>query len=876
MPETEHRLPKNVTPKHYALVLDIPDLTIKKTVDGDGAEQLVQNPYSGRVTITLDVHEPTDTIVMNAKRLTVTSATIRGIAATSITVDDEKDRLSLHFARQYVAGEQIDLVLDFESVLETPTKARGLHSSTYTYDGAECMMVATQFEPTAARRAFPCFDEPALKATFDVTISAPSGKTILSNTDAKSYTCDDDAGVKTVIFETTPKMSTYLLAFIVGDLASIEAKAKSGTIVRVWAIPDRIHQAKFSLDLAVRTLDYLEDYFGIPYMLSKLDQVAIPDFASGAMENWGLVMYREFGLLVPEDAAIAIRKWATGVVPHEDTHQWFGNYVTMDWWSQLWLNESFASFVGDLCVDALFPELNWWDDFVAQDVARGKSLDSLRSSHPIEVEVADANQIDEIFDAISYSKGASILRMLHEYVGAEVFRAGVQRYLRKHAYGNAVTEDLLVAIEEESDKPVVDLFTTWIKQIGYPVVTVERDGMTLTLSQERFLLDRDPAVPESDDSLWPTPLLITEDGVEQWVLLTDATTTVELQSEDSSVLVNVGQSAFVRVLYTGELFDAVLTALADDSLSVKDRIGIHNDAYALLRAGYLSVDQYLSLIDASRNETNYLVWGEMIGGVVALLDLFADDPQIDVFSAWCRDLFAPKAAELGWLPIEGEHEGLTQLRPMVQSAAAKVGHKATIEQGTALFESASASIEDFVEGIPADLRSTVIAIAVRESGRPAFERVMALQQEAQAAAGQIPPDIELRLVQLLGVAHDEELLREGLEYALSDKVRGNDAGYAFGSISVQMKPVAWRLFTEELWPTLFERYGDDRSISSFIAGVATGIASHEHADAVEAFFEENPTPPAARMIKQIVEGIRTRADFRARNEQAFTDFLNSL
>lgn len=872
---TKNRLPANVSPKHYELQLHVPDFEIRRNEDGE----LQQNPYSGWVNITIDVLEPTDTVVLNAKELSIRDARVtlgdeRTLDA-SISEDEETERITLQLEETLPLGEVV-LALAFSSTLVSATKARGLYQSVYTYEGEERMMATTQFEPTAARRAFPCFDEPAQKATFSVSITAPEDRTVLSNTDPIEV-ADVGDGMKIVQFDTTPKMSTYLLAFIIGDLASVEAETKNGKTMRIWAVPDRIDKADFALDLAVRTLDFLEDYFGIDYPLSKMDNVAIPDFQAGAMENWGLVTYREYGLLVPEGVSTSIKKWATGVIPHEFVHQWFGNLATMEWWDNLWLNESFATFVGDLTVDGLYPEKNWWDEFIAQDTGRGKSLDSLRSSHPIEVPVDDEKQIDEIFDAISYSKGASVMRMLHEYAGADVFRRGAARYLSQNAYDNAKTADLLDAIDAEADVSITETFLPWIKTTGYPVVIAERDGTTLTLRQERFLLDRNPKTGTDDDTLWPIPVKITENGQEQWVVLNERSASFELGSSDSAVLINAGQSGFFRTLYSGSLLDDLVQALAGGNVPTQDRIGIFDDAYSLFCAGYLNVEQYLTLVDANRHEDNFLVWGEIIGGVVALLDLYRDHPDIAVFEQFCCELFEAKAEELGWDPEDDEDEGISQLRPSIRSALKRARHPETIATGLERFNAAAESLEAFVAAIPADMRGIVGSIAIAETGRPALERVMNLHQEARAAEGKFAPDVELSLINRLGNPKDEDLLREGLDYALnSGNVRGNDALRAFAGVGNDMREVLWKITTEELWDTLTERYGDSRAIGGFISWAASGIPSHEHADAVEAFFKENPTPAAARTIEQVVEGTRVRADRKARNEAAFTDFLNSL
>ena len=875
----KYRLPTNVIPEHCELVLDVSDLEYRLTTDEDGNEVLEQNPYTGTEEWDLKVLKPTDRIVLNANEVTVTDARLNlaggaPVDVTGIEHDGDLERVTIALSEPLPEGTAT-LRLDFESVLATPTDAVGLYQSVYELDGEKCLMATTQCEATDARRWIPCFDEPEFKSTFRLTVIAPAGKTVLSNTDPVDIDCGLD--VKRVTFAKTPKMSTYLLALIIGDLASVETTTKNGTTVRIWAVPDeRMEMTGFALEHAKNTLEFLEDYCGVPYPLSKLDNVAIPDFKWGAMENWGLVTYREHGLLVPESASINAKKWATGVIPHEYKHQWFGNLVTMRWWDNLWLNESFATFVGDLCVDALFPKWNWWDEFVAGDTIGGMSLDSLRNSHPIEVPVEDARQIQEIFDAISYSKGASVLRMLHEYVGAEQFRQGVVTYLKRHAYGNTVTNDFLSAIEEASDRPVVDVFTTWIGQTGHPVVTVERDGRTITVTQERFLLDRDPDAPEQDGSLWPIPLRLYEVGTDvvQETLMTTRSAKFTLEEPGSVVLLNPGRVGFYRVNYDKASFDAIREAVATKDIGVSDRLGIFDDAYMLMRAGYLPVWRYLELVDAARDEDSFLVWKLILKGLDSMADIFSGTPAIDAFKAWALERIAPLVEQLGWEPAEDEEEGVTRLRPIVLSAAARFGDEAVAQTAAEHLADNSATVQDFVNATPPDLRRTVLSIAMRSGDTETLGVLQRLQHEAEEAVAELPPDIMMSLLVSMGASTDEVVLEDALAYALSDKVRGNDALAVFHGIDVEMKQAAWAFLTEH-WDVVFDRYGEDVHIGGFIGGAAGGTASAAFADEVEAFFEANPTPAAARMISQLLEATRLRATFLEQNADALTQFFAS-
>ena len=415
MPEsTPYKLSRAVLPLNYDLVLQ-PDLE--------------KFTFSGHETLELEVVEATNEIVLNAidldiefQRLTTSDNVVA--APPTVTVDEELERISFLFEEELSPGKVV-MDLAFEGTLND--QLRGFYRSQYVDDdGNERYLASTQFEATDARRAFPCWDEPAFKATFDVTLIVPDGLAAISNTAVISET-SASAGLRTVKFERSPKMSTYLVAFIVGDMVSVEEQTPSGTLMRVWATRGREEQGRYALDNAVRLLSYFNGYFGIPFPLSKLDHIAIPDFAAGAMENWGAITYRETALLYdPENSAAAARQRIVEVIAHEMAHMWFGDLVTMAWWDDLWLNESFASWMGDKAVDNLYPEWDMWTQFVSADTNSGLSLDGLRNSHPIEANVGNPSEIRELFDAISYSKGGATLRMLEQFLGPDTFQKGLQ------------------------------------------------------------------------------------------------------------------------------------------------------------------------------------------------------------------------------------------------------------------------------------------------------------------------------------------------------------------------------------------------------------------------------------------------------------------
>jgi len=467
---TRNLLPTDVVPLHYDLSL-VPDLK--------------NYTFDGTVVINVKVKKE------GLKQFTVHSNDIKissvvfGESNKGTCAFNEKDTtVTFTFDSALPAGDG-KVTIVYQGQLND--KMAGFYRSKYVLNGEERVAATTQFEPTDARRAFPCWDEPEHKATFSVTLTVDKKLVALSNMPIVSETAKDEK--KVVKFDNTPIMSTYLLAFFVGETECVEGKTREGVTVRVYTPVGKTEQGKFALDVGTKTLSYFTEYFGIPYPLPKLDMIAIADFSAGAMENWGLVTYRETALLIDEkNSTLSGKQRVAYVVAHELAHQWFGNLVTMEWWNNLWLNEGFATWVGNLAVDHLFPSWNIWTGFVTEYFARALSLDGLEHSHPVEVDVANSGQINEIFDAISYCKGASVIRMIAEFLGEADFKKGLHAYLSKHSYKNTVTEDLWTALGTASGKPVALNMNCWTKHIGYPYIKVSRTtDNQLNITQHRFV-----------------------------------------------------------------------------------------------------------------------------------------------------------------------------------------------------------------------------------------------------------------------------------------------------------------------------------------------------------------------------------------------------
>src|SRR5437016_2530924 len=647
-----YRLPRHVTPTRYELRLE-PDLETFA--------------FSGDETVTVTVQEPTTEIVLNAAELEIIEATIKnegGVSLRGIIERDETvERWRLSFSDKLRPGTW-RLSLAFKGTLND--KLRGFYRSTYKDQaGARHVLAATQFEATDARRAFPCWDEPDFKAVFATTLVIDPALTAVSNTVIASET---PAGGKQVVrFADTIKMSTYLVAFVVGRIEPTEPVMIGQTPLRLWAIPGKGHLARFGQDIAVASLSFFERYYGIPYPGDKLDLLAIPDFASGAMENLGAITYRETALLVDQKSAThGELERVADVVAHENAHMWFGDLVTMSWWNGLWLNEAFATFMEMLAVDAWKPEWKRWDSFGVSRAA-AFSVDGLPSPRPNEYPVQAPKDAEAMFDVLTYEKGASVLRMLEQHIGPTAFRDGVRDYLHAHAYGNADTNDLWVSLGRIAKQPVPELMDGWIFQPGYPLVTAElREGLELVLTQQRFtyLPNPAPSTQHPSTGTWQIPLQMRVIAAGKTnssrMLLTEKDSTVPLPHDWESILLNEGGHSFHRVRYAPDLLDRLLNT-GIDRLAVTERFNLINDAWAITAAGLMPFTDYLDLTARFTAERDKNVWAVLLDSFSFLNRIITveDRPALEAF---VRGRIGPAVTDLGWVPRSGESELTKQLR----------------------------------------------------------------------------------------------------------------------------------------------------------------------------------------------------------------------
>jgi puromycin-sensitive aminopeptidase len=844
------RLPAHVSPTVYHVTLK-PDLEAFT--------------FEGEETIELMLSKPTKTISLHSKDLDITLVELLpqsegGVPMqATVSYNDENETATFTFPKSILKGEH-KLRLFFRGILAN--NMRGFYKSQYVLDGKTHTLATTQFEATDARRAIPCFDEPMHKAVFNVKLVVPISKTAISNT-LPTEVIEHEAGYKLVSFAPTPKMSTYLLAFIVGDFEHIEAKSKSGVTVRVYATPGKKHQSTFALETAVRVLDFYEDYFGITYPLNTLDMIAIPDFASGAMENWGAVTYRETALLVdPEHSSTKNRQWVALVIAHELAHQWFGNLVTMEWWTHLWLNEGFASYIEYLAVDHLFPEWDIWTQFAYADLGIALRLDALKHTHPIEVDVKNPNEIGEIFDEVSYSKGASVIRMLAGYLGEHDFREGLRLYLTKHSYANAHTVHLWEAFEFVSKKPVKKLMQAWTRKSGYPLLEIaEKDG-AFEVKQSRFLSSPISAKEVRDATLWSVPVNYFGDrGTTRAHLLTKKKDRVP-SSYDLWKKWNRGETGFYRVRYPKEALELLATPVREGRLPAIDRLGIIRDLFALSEAGHISTVEALSFAKNYSEETDYTVWVELLSGLARIWNLFAATKEEQSYKRYALSIISKAAENIGWDPKTGENYTTSLLRPTLLSHAGLYGDARVIIAAKKRFEARAE------QPIPADMRGVVYGLVASNGGEKEYGQLLALYKSATVH------EEKVRILYALGQFENKKLLKQTLAFGLSDEVRLQDRNSVFASVLGNPfgRALAWD-FIQKNWKKLVAEYGEGGHLLARLVKPLGGFTDKKDGDSIKKFFKKNKAPAGERTVLQVLEHVYSNAAWKKRDAKKIAHFL---
>jgi puromycin-sensitive aminopeptidase len=843
-----YRLPRFARPTRYDLRLE-PDLATLS--------------FAGEETVTLEITEPTAEIVMNAVELKIDEATItsaggdahRGVA----TSDEAAERCRIAFPSTLAPGTW-RLRLSFTGILND--KLRGFYRSSYKDASGEVrLMAATQFEATDARRAFPCWDEPEFKAVFAVTLVIDPKLTAVSNTAVKGEWVAGSR--KTVTFADSMKMSTYLVAFIVGELEATEPIPVGPAPVRVWCVPGKRRLAAFGHEIAVASLRFFEGYYGLPYPGDKLDLLAIPDFAAGAMENLGAITFRETALLVDERAASHSElERVADVVAHENAHMWFGDLVTMTWWNGIWLNEAFATFMEILAVDAWKPEWQRWTTFGVSRAA-ALSVDGLHSTRPIEFHVEAPRDADAMFDVLTYEKGASVLRMLEQYLGAEVFRDGVREYLRRHAYANADTGDLWAALGRAARQPIPEVMDGWIFQPGYPLVSARLDGRQLVLTQQRFTYLPE-ALPGSTqtprDQNWQVPVQVrvaagARASVERR-LLTGAETRFAIPEGAGAVLVNEGGHGFYRVRYSSDLLGRLLGALPD--LAAIERFNLVNDAWAVTVAGLMGLGDYLELTARFRGERDRNVWSILLASF-GMLNRLIDPAHRPRLAALVRDRVTPVFGELGWTPRPGEDELTRQLRGDLVRVMGVLGDDRAVQAKAAELYRSAAELDPNV--LPA-----LIGVLAHAGDGARYDEFL-----AKFRSGTTPQEEQRYLYALAGF-QQPGLLSQTLARTINGEFRTQDAPFVARALlmSVYGREAAWG-FIKTNWETM-ERQYPKAGLRRLAEGV-TGLVTPELERDVHAFFQARQPQFGGKTLEQYLEQLRIAVRMRERESMALATYL---
>ncbi len=843
--EQNYRLPKTVTPHRYEIRLE-PDLDAFT--------------FKGEENVGVTVRDSTTEIVLNALELEIDSAAVQrgGTSLSGKTeLDAKQERAIIRFDRALEPGEWT-LKLAFRGILNN--KLHGFYRSHYEDPTGKSHTIATtQFESTDARRAFPCWDEPELKARFRVTLVIDENLTAISN--ARQETARAvGRGKKEVVFRETIPMSTYLVAFIVGEFEATEP-VDAGTPLRVVHVPGKTRLTSFAKAIGVFSLRFFADYYGLPYPGDKVDLIAIPDFASGAMENLGAITFRETALLVDERAASrAELERVADVVSHENAHMWFGDLVTMKWWNGIWLNEAFATFMEMLAVDRWKPEWKRWESFSVSRAA-AMAIDGLTSTRSIEYAVRSPEDARAMFDVLTYEKGAAVLRMLEQYMGAEAFRKGIALYLRKHQYANAETTDLWDALEESSHEPVRAMMDSWIFQAGFPMVQVEPapDGHGLKVSQRRFFY-LPPAEP--NDQLWHVPLMVrakTDSGIRTHkLLLTGQSTSLALPGRLEWALVNEGGHGFYRTGYSRELLEALRQNLAQ--LGGVERFQLVSDTWAATLAGLAPLSEFLRMAHLFTGENDINVWRALIAAF-NLLEMIAAESDRPALAAFVRAIVGPAATRLGWEPQTGEDELTRQLRGTLLATFGTLGDDPEVqEEASELYE--------IYEKQPAkadrDLAPALISI-LAYSGDSA--RYGAFKKNFKLAR---TPQEEQRYLFSLANFRDPALLEQTMAMTLDGQVRTQNAPYLMHSLllNTACRYQAWD-FMRSHWDEMTAKYPDS-SLPRMCEGV-TALLDRE--DEVRNFFAQHRVRLGGKLIDQHLERLAVAVAFRRREGAGLAEKL---
>ena len=828
------RLLDTFTPNHYNLTLDLTCAEEKE--------------FSG--TVIISGNSTSESILLHSKGLTIQSAIIDNQPAD--VSFGEFDELKL--SQPNLENGKHTIHIDFSGTITDAM--HGLYPCYFTHDGVKKQLFATQFESHHAREVFPCVDEPAAKAEYDLTLITRPGITVLGNMPVKFQ--EENGDSRTTTFEKTPRMSSYLLAFVIGELHKKSARTKSGVEVNVWATPAQNENTlDFALDIATRSIDFYDEYFGVKYPLPKSDHVALPDFSSGAMENWGLITYRESCLLAdPELTPESSRRFIATVIAHELSHQWFGNLVTMQWWNDLWLNESFANMMEYVAIDALQPNWHMWEDFATNEVTAALRRDSLDGVQSVQADVNHPDEISTLFDpAIVYAKGGRLLVMVRKLIGEEAFRAGLKSYFEKFAYKNTVGNDLWQELESASGQPIVNLMNAWISQPGLPVVSVSNSHDTATLSQERFFIGEH----QPSDALWPIPLFANQ--LLDVKILNQKETTVSIEKP---LQLNCGLSAHFVTKYDESTREYLLKNITE--LPTLDKICILQDATILARAGFENSASLLPLALSLKTETNEKVFG-MAAGALTELRKFVDDNDAarDSLKRISGEFARATFEELGWDEKDGESDDDRERRTTALSLMMYSEDEEVLNEAKTRFNN------NKLEDLPTEIRALIISANVRHFETPEMTENLFTAYK-NTPSNDLQNDIAIGLTSTKNLKTAEKILANIKD---SNVIRPQDASRWFVYLirTRESRQIAWN-WLKENWAWVEEKFGEDKSYDDFIRYAATALLNPNELDDFRQFFEPMENIPAlTRTIKLGITEISARVELIKRDKEAVISAL---
>ena len=847
----------------------LPEIAVPENYQVSFAPDFEKDNFAGEETIKLRVLKSTSQIVLNSAEIRFEEATVSTGDTTrkaNVALDKDKEMATLSLDKEIQPGPAT-IHIKYTGILND--ELRGLYLGK---DKQARKYAVTQFEATDARRAFPSFDEPAFKATFDIAVVADKDMAAISNAKIVSDTPGPTADKHTVKFATTAKMSSYLVALAVGHFEYVEGEA-DGIPIRVWGPPGTKQSGTYALEVSKWCMKYFDQYFGIKYPFEKLDMIGLPDFSAGAMENTGFITYRQAELQLDDKvASVELHQLVATVIAHEMAHQWFGDLVTMQWWDDIWLNEGFATWMENKAVGTWKPE--WHFELAdVEDTAGSLNFDSLNNTRPIHQAAETPAQIQELFDGIAYDKAASVLRMLEAYLGPEVFRAGVNQYLKEHSYGNSTADDFWKTLAKVSKKPVDEIMPTFVKQPGTPLVSVRAQcsGSTdsVTLSQTRYFYDRslfDAGSPE----LWQVPVCLKQNAAggkagEKCVLLTKKSETVDLPGCGSWVMANAGARGYYRSGYSSDAIRAMGRSIEKD-LSPAERVAVLNDSWAAVRVGKQQIGDFLALAEGLQSDRTRAVMAQVTLKLDYIATYLVSDADRAGYQQWVRRLLTPAAKELGWRPQPGESDETKSLRARVLYTLGYAGRDPEV------IASARKLTERALQE-PASIDSTVafttFSLAAQNGDAALYDQLIAKLQSNGTSL-----ESYYLYFQTLSKFRNPKLLERTLEYAISPSVRSQDT---LGLIAAVMKnpaggKLAWE-FVQAHWSDI-DKVGGGFTSGEVVGATNVYCESGLH-DQVQDFFAQHKVPTAERTLKQSLESIHTCADLKSRQTPELSQWLQT-